>query len=213
MAIKVFKDIPQKKLQEDLERYAKRAIELGASDARVVNSDIIIIDERVRAKCLYPKCPNYGTSANCPPYVMDLKDIRKLIEKYEQGILIDVRVPAELIAGPHAHETKSYVPGSAKMHEIVSKIEAEAFGDGYYLALGFASGSCKNVFCRDVECQALTRGQACRNPLRSRPSMESMSMDAFAMATMMGWDIYPIGRRTAPSSVPYGHRLGLVLIY
>jgi len=32
------------------------------------------------------------------------------------------------------------------------------------------------------------------------------------MATKVGWDIYPIGLSTSPEEVPYGLRLGLVLI-
>jgi hypothetical protein len=38
-------------------------------------------------------------------------------------------------------------------------------------------------------------------------------MDAFTMATKVGWDIYPIGLSTSPEDVPYGSLLGLVLIY
>ena len=44
---------------------------------------MIIIDERVRAKCLYPKCMSYGTNAHCPPHAMDLQDVRRLVERYE----------------------------------------------------------------------------------------------------------------------------------
>jgi predicted metal-binding protein len=213
MVRKVVEKVPSEQLRKDLEKYRRKCIELGATDAKVIDSDMIVVDERVRAKCLYPKCHRYGTNANCPPYVMELGDVRELVKKYQNGILINIQVPAEQIAGSDAYRLESHVPSSAKMQEIVSKIEAEAFSDGYYLALGFAAGSCKTVFCPDIECQALKLGQACRNPLRSRPSMESMGMDAFAMATKMGWDVYPIGRHTAPSSVPYGHRLGLVLVY
>lgn len=213
MTGKIVEKVTNEQLRKDLERYRKRAIELGATDAKVISSDMILVDERVRAKCLYPKCHRYGTNANCPPHVMELRDVRELVKKYQQGILINIQVPAELIAGPDAYRLGTHVLSSAKMQEIVSKIEADAFSDGYYLALGFAAGSCKTVFCPDVECQALKPGQACRNPLRSRPSMESMGMDAFAMATKIGWNVYPIGRRTPPSSVPYGRRLGLVLVY
>jgi predicted metal-binding protein len=213
MTRKILERIPSERLQEDLERYRRMAIELGATDAKTINSNLILIDERVRAKCLYPKCGSYGTNAHCPPYAMELKDVRQLVEKYKWGIFIDVRTPARLIAGTEAADLESFVPYSTKMHEIVSKIEAQAFHDGYYLALGFACGPCKPVFCPELECQALKPGQACRNALKSRPSMESMGMDAYIMATRVGWDIYPIGRQTSPSSIPYGHRLGLILIY
>ena len=62
--------VSEDQLQKDLEKYRLRAIELGATDAKVINADRVIIDERVLAKCVYPKCREYGTNLNCPPYAM-----------------------------------------------------------------------------------------------------------------------------------------------
>ena len=53
---KILKDIPISRIEQDLERYRNMAIEIGASDAVIISSHDIIIDERVRAKCIYPKC-------------------------------------------------------------------------------------------------------------------------------------------------------------
>jgi hypothetical protein len=38
-------------------------------------------------------------------------------------------------------------------------------------------------------------------------------MDAYKMAARPGWDIYPIGKATAPADVPFLSHLGLVLVY
>jgi len=43
--------------------------------------------------------------------------------------------------------------------------------------------------------------------------MEGAGMDVYAMATKVGWDIYPLGRAAPPPDVPFGALLGLVLIY
>jgi predicted metal-binding protein len=103
-------------------------------------------------------------------------------------------------------------PSQIKNHEIVSKLEAEAFYDGYHLALGFAGGSCKSAFCHDVECSAL-KGEGCRHPLRARSAMEAVGLNAYVMAAKVGWDIYPVGRSSQTADVPHGIKLGLVLIY
>ncbi len=66
MARKIMEKIPEGQLQNDLEKYRERALELGATDAKVIPTDAVVIDERVLAKCTYPKCPGYGTNANCP---------------------------------------------------------------------------------------------------------------------------------------------------
>jgi len=174
MVRKILEKVSDEMLQQDLEKYRQRALELGATDAKVIITDMILIDDRVRAK---------------------------------------IQVPSDEVAGPEARDKKLYVSSTAKNHEIVSRIEAEAFFDGYHLALGFAGGSCQSVFCPDSECSALIPGQSCRHPLRARSSMEAVGMDALTMAAKVGWDVYPIGAAISPSEVPHGTKLGLVLIY
>jgi len=213
MVRKFTEKVSEEQLQKDLEKYRKRAIELGASDAKVITTDMVILDERVRAKCMFPKCRRYGTNMNCPPYTPDLDQIQKIVENYEYAILFKLDVPSEDIAGPLARESRAYRPYSLKRAEIVAKLEAEAFHDGYHLALGFGGGSCKGYYCPDVECDALKPGQACRAPLKARAAMEAVGMDVYTMATKVGWDIYPIGETTSPSEVPCGLFLGIVLIY
>ncbi len=205
MVRKIVEKIPEGMLQQDLGKYRQRALALGATDTKVITSDMILIDERVRAKCLYPKCRNYGTNAHCPPYASDLDLIRRMVDNFHYAILIKLEVPSE--------EMARFVRSQMKMYEIIGDIEAEAFYDGYHLAVGFGGGPCKVFFCPDQECSALTLGEGCRHPLKARASMEGAGMDAFTMATKVGWDIYPIGASILPLEVPHGTALGLVLIY
>jgi len=213
MVRKIIEKVPDEQLQQDLEKYRQRAIELGATDAKIITTDMVLIDERVRAKCIYPKCPWYGTNANCPPHGMDLELARKVVNNFRHAIFTRLEIPPEKTAGPEARDKQLNIPFYRKTHEIVSKLEAKAFYDGYYLALGFGCGSCKGVFCPNIECSALILGQPCRHPLRGRTSMEGVGMDVYTMATKVGWDIYPIGGALSPSEVPCGACLGLVLIY
>jgi predicted metal-binding protein len=201
---KIVEEIPEDKLQADLEMFRKQALDLGAADAKIITSDQVIIDERVRAKCMNPKCTHYGTNANCPPHAPDLDTVRKIVQKYHYGIFVLSKYPRETISG------KS--PNSLGNHKIISKIEAQAFNSGYYLALGLGDGPCKSRFCPDQECAVLT-GKGCRMALRARYSMESWGLNVYLMATRAGWDIYPIGVHTRAEDVPYQSALGLVLIY
>lgn len=193
MVRKIVERVPNGVLQQDLEKYRQRAIELGAMDAKIITSDMILIDERVRAKCITPKCDWYGTNANCPPYAMDLEQVRKIVNNFHYAIFTWFTVPAEVIAGHRDKDVRKRLHSSLKNHEMVSKIEAEAFYDGYHLALGFASGPCKLIFCPNIECSALVPGQCCRYSLRARSSMEGVGMDAYTMAARAGWDVYPVG--------------------
>jgi predicted metal-binding protein len=213
MIRKIVEKIPDEQLQQDLEKYRQRSVELGATDAKVITTDEVVIDERVLAKCTYPRCFGYGTNANCPPYAMSPDQLRKVLNRFRYAIFIKLEVPADDIAGVEARDRKLLKPFIRKLSEITAKIEAEAFYDGYHLALAFGNGSCKGLFCADVECRALVPGQACPHHLRARAPMEAVGMDAFTMAAKAGWDIYPIGITTSASEVPYGLRLALVLVH
>lgn len=213
MAHKIVEKVPEEQVQKDLEKYRERALELGATDAKVIRSDVVVMDDRVVAKCTYPKCPGYGTNANCPPYAMNIDQARKVVDGFKYAIFIKLEVPPKDTAGKEAIERDLATPYRKKIAEIVAKIEAEAFYDGYHLAVGFGSGSCKRLFCPDIDCIALATGKGCPHRLKARSPMEGVGMDVYTMATKVGWDIYPIGNNTSPEEVPYGLRLGLVLIY
>ena len=213
MAKKIVEKVAEDQIRADLDKYRNRALELGATDAKIISTDDVIIDERVVAKCTYPKCPGYGTNANCPPHAMNIDQVRKVVGKFKHALFIKIEVPSEHTAGKKAIKEDLSSSYRRMLSEIVSKIEAEAFYDGYHLALGFAGGSCKRLFCPDNDCTALMPGKGCPHRLKARSPMEGVGMDVYTMATRAGWDIYPIGRNTSPEEVPHGLRLGLVLIY
>lgn len=196
----------------DLERYCLRAVELGAADAKMITRDEVIVEDRVPLKCRIPRCPHYGESPNCPPYTPSAEEMRRIVQEYHHGIFIRLLIPSDQIAGKEAVEENRLHPFRKKIQEIVSKLESEAFYDGYPLAMGFSAGSCKRTFCPDVECAAMTPGKGCRFPLWSRPSMESVGMNVYAMAAKAGWEIYPIGKTVCLDRLPHGNYFGLILI-
>ncbi|MCF8142847.1 MAG: DUF2284 domain-containing protein [Deltaproteobacteria bacterium] len=216
--------IDDSQAQKDLEFYQSMAMEIGADDAAIIRSESLVVQERIRAKCSIPKCAEYGTNLHCPPYSPTVHEIKKILEEYNYGIAVRLSIKPEYTAGALIHNCylraeidneKHYVTLGRKykkMFFIVSEIESKAFYDGYYFAMGFAAGSCKNVFCFKKKCQGLTPGAGCRNPLRARPSMEAVGFDAYGMANNLGWPIYPIGGRSEPENVPSASLLGLILI-
>lgn len=196
----------------DLEKYRLMALECGASDAKVIRNDQIIIEDRVIGKCKVPQCLFYGTNRNCPPHAPAIEEMRRMVSEYEVGIFIMLQCAAEDVAGTKAFKEGRIVLGQKKMFEIISQIESQAFYDSYYLAMGFGSGPCKRALCPDLECSALIPGQSCRHHLYARPASEGVGINCYKMAALVGWDIYPIGKSLSPENVPHGTRLGLVLI-
>jgi predicted metal-binding protein len=212
MVRKVSEKVDEAQVQEDLERYRQKAIELGATDAKVITTDMVVIDERVRMKCMFPLCFMYGTNINCPPHAIDLEQTRKVVKNFQYGIFTRLQGPSEEFAGPEAVEKNLLAIRHIKTIKIIGLLESMAFFDGYYLAVGFGCGPCKLLFCPDKECSALMPGQGCRHSLRIRASMEGVGMDVFKMATKVGWDVYPIGSAICPKDVPFGATYGLLLI-
>ena len=210
MSRKIIDPVPDDILQADLKSLCETALNCGATDAKIITASQVVIDERVRAKCMNPNCSRYGTNADCPPHAPDLDFVRRIVDNFHYGILIMTRYPKEDFDGLYNDAPKNKdALGSRK---IIDQVEGQAFNFGYYLALGFADGPCKARFCADVECASL-QGKGCRMGTKARSSMESWGMDAFLMATRVGWDVYPIGVKTKTDEVPHRVKLGLVLVY
>ncbi len=207
--------ISEKQLESDLQKYVSLVKTFGAADAKVIETKELVIDERVKMKCLIPICYRYGNSAFCPPNSPSVELMEKVIGKYKYGILIKHEVtPKRDFVNPG--KGKIYLTRIAKHHRelmrLVAKLEIVAFNDGYYLAMGFGGGSCKAVLCKGAPCARL-QGESCRFPLVARPSMESVGIDAFNIASKVGWEIYPIGPKDAdPEQIPCALSVGLLLI-
>ncbi len=213
VARKISLQISPEKLREDLEKYRQKALEAGADGAKIVPANQVVVDERVRMKCLVPLCHLYGESPNCPPYTPEPEEMRKVLSKFSYAIFTrnDVLPVEDFIDDEKWH--RAHMKHQGKTHRLVSEVEALAFNDGYYLAMGFAAGGCKTALCGGQICQFLDSGR-CRFPLKARPSMEAVGIDAYRLATQVGWDIYPVAHRNVElTSIPCAISLGIIFIY
>lgn len=211
MINKVSIDMQAAKLPEHLEKYREKALELGATQAAVIQAKDIVVDERIPLKCQIPRCFGYGAGAHCPPNTMKPGELKDLLASYHWAILFIKDVPPEVIVR-NKETIKERIDAYQNVYKIVSEVESMAFYDGHYLAFGFAAGSCRHTFCsRQETCQAM-EGKRCRFSILSRPSMEAVGMDVYKMVTAAGWDIYPIGSNAAPERIPKGTLAGIVIV-
>lgn len=199
-------------LKADLEKYRQKALQFGASQAEIIPAQWVEIDERVRLKCMVPPCINYNRTAYCPPYGPEPEFMRKALSRFNWAVLFkhDV-VPVEDFA-----DINRYFPDGEKHQkktmEIAAKIETLAFGDGYYFAVGFGAGSCRDTLCNSMLCQLLDSGR-CRFTLKARPSMEGVGIDVFGLVAKVGWQVYPVYRSVDPKLVPCAISVGVVFIH
>ncbi len=202
----------------------KTALERGADDAVVIPAAEMIVDPRVRLKCLIPKCYMSGGCAHCPPHGLSVQEVRKLVGSYEWGVFFRVQVDSKIIAAPgiHAGIEQGIADSQGNVMNlgghyilvftIVKVIEKYARQAGYE-TFGFGAGNCKDPFCfLQPVCRLLVSPEGCRNPDLSSYSMESCGMDVYTMAARVGWKHYPIGGTCEPDTVPGGNLMGIVLV-
>jgi predicted metal-binding protein len=205
--------LSEEALRADLERFRELALELGASDAVVFPASDVIIDERVRLKCLVPRCLRAGETPNCPPHAPDLDLVRRAVDAFSWAILFkcDVEPLEDYVPGRgRTREEKRHTLSFHRQSgEVVYGLERQAYKDGYHLAMGFGGGSCKDYLCQGMLCQFLDSGR-CRFPHRARPAMEAMGMDVIAMIGKLGWEAYAMVDDV--SLVPCAVTVGIVFI-
>jgi len=154
-------------MEEDLNRFCQLALKFGASGAKPIKAEDIIVGNWVRLKCQYG-CGGYGKRLTCPPYSPMPKEFKKVLKGYEWAILLRFE-PKE-----PEYDWKS-------PHEVVVKLEREVFLSGYYSAFGLACGPCP--YCD--ECNL----KECVHPDLARPSMEACGIDVYATVRRAGFNL------------------------
>ena len=174
---------------EKLEAYARKARSLGVSQAKIIDSKTVVVGNWVRLKCQFG-CGGYGECLTCPPYSPTPRTTEKVLAEYSRGLLMQI----EKIS------FKDEGRISKKFKKIVADLERDIFLDGYYKALGMASGPCSLCSICDIS-------KPCKYPRRARPSMEACGIDVYQTARNNGLRLEVVKSRELPCSY-----LSLILI-
>ncbi len=153
--------------EKELIRLQEKALESGALEVKLIRAEDIIVGDWVRLKCQYG-CGGYGNKLTCPPHSPRPEETRRILQNYDSALLLRV--------GP-----------SRIGHEVVVKLEKEAFLSGFYRAFGLGEGPCP--FCK--ECSQ----QKCIHPNLARPSMEACGIDVYATARKAGFELNVVRKR------------------
>jgi len=182
-------------LEADAKELCEIAINNGASNAKPLKADKVVVDDRVLLKCKYPPCMWYGQSLMCPPFTPSPQEFSRYLQKYRYAVLVQFEFlyPDELATKikndgamlPNLfHEMGSSLENSIDigwkdLQKIISIIEREAFYRGYYFATGFVATSCRL-------CEKCDPNMPCKHPYEARPSMEAVGIDVYATTKNAG---------------------------
>ena len=172
-----------------LRQVEELARQLGASEAKVLPAREVVVDERVRLKCLVPRCAGYGQSLLCPPALPTVEEFRQVLRRYQWALVVQVKGSTGAESGEPDRQV--VYDHSKALHQLINKLEARLQGQGFVFAAGFIGGACR--LCD--ECVGQASGKPCRHPFQSRPAMEGMGIDVVATLARVGLTIapFPIG--------------------
>lgn len=167
----------------------------GASHAKIIDAEDVVVDPRVRLKCSVPLCSSYGTNLMCPPNLMSVEEFSNVLRLYKKAILLQVETDTDSsdkssrsLDGRLCEEldkTTDAVRWQKTLHGLVNSVETEAFKQGFYLAAGLTGGECS--LCG--ECVTVQSGKPCRHPFEARPSMEAMGVDVIRTCERSGMPV------------------------
>jgi predicted metal-binding protein len=197
-------------MRQQMEKLRQKALELGADRAAIINTSDIAVSEAVAFKCRVPRCPHYGSSANCPPHAPQPAQFQQVLSSFDKAILFNKRFAPEVMLRPEKDAERREAFES--IFQLTAKLESAAFYAGHYLAFGLAAGSCRRVLCHERDHCAVLRGEACLFPALARPSMEAVGMDVFHLAASVGWDMQPVGRDAHSGQVAESSLSGIVVV-
>ena len=127
---------------------------LGALEARIIDSNKVVVEDRVLLKCRVG-CDSYGKKFVCPPYTPTADEFRKMLKEYRKVLIVKFPADAEaeedvgrsLQKNQYSPETRSDlrertkefldVWGGDKRRILLAMLDLEkaAFNRGYTLAV------------------------------------------------------------------------------
>jgi len=188
--------------QSDAEKFqflVKLALENGATDAKIIPTSKVVVEDRVVLKCKVG-CNHYGKTLACPPYTPSAEEFRKIVSEYSYAMFMKYKSIAEaspevlaklMVAETDATVSREIKEKAAKfwqdwkddkrkMLESVVGLEKAAMNKGYSLAISFISGHCQ--LCE--KCNTETR--ICRNPNLARWSEDAVGVNVKKTAANAG---------------------------
>jgi predicted metal-binding protein len=189
--------------QSELEKFdflRKLALELGASDAKVIPTEKVVVEDRVVLKCKVG-CNNYGKTLACPPYTPSAEEFRKIVSEYSYALFLKFTSNAEAdlelqknlskaesdpnvsqdVKDKTAKFWSAWKEDKGKMLAAVVDLEKEAMRQGYSLAIGLVSGTCQ--LCE--KCSGIETG-ICIHPTMARYSEDAVGVNVKKTAMNAG---------------------------
>ena len=177
--------------QERFRFLTDQAEAAGAAGARIIPVHDIVVENRVRQKCL-TGCYEYGRHLTCPPYAPGVEEFKKILAEYRHAMIVKFRSEAvfgdeiryalfEQLISPSAKKevresafafVHAFQQEGNRLHHIMLDLEKAAFNAGYTFAQTTVCGpGCR--LCEDCNIS----GGRCRRPTMKRHCPEGLGIN------------------------------------
>jgi predicted metal-binding protein len=191
------------------------ALNLGATEARVISAEEIVVENRVVLKCRFG-CDDYGKRLTCPPFTPKVDEFRRMLKDYRHAMIVKFKSPAKADKDTSRSLLRSQYDSTMNrgLREKASRfwsdwkndkkrillavleLEKAAFNRGYTFAVGFTSGSCG--LCEKCNVQA----GICLHPTMARCPEHAVGVNMKKTAEKAGIPLaFPIKGKPEPTAL------------
>ena len=149
----------------------KLALEMGASDAKIIPANKVVVEDRVVLKCKVG-CAHYGKTLACPPYTPSAEEFRKIVSEYSYAMFMkfqsratadpevmkklmvaetDLKVPQD-IKEKAATFWQTWKDDKVKMLHTVVDLQKAAMSRGYSLRSLAGTAAIQRIFFGNLIC-------------------------------------------------------------
>lgn len=193
-------------LKEITDQMVALALDVGVSDAQVVDAGALKVNPDLVKYCSTPQCPSFGTSGHCPPHGPSAQEFQLSLDWYEKAVVFKFDVPVALLM------TDERLPVSRQIHETAALLERFAKNAGCVVTMGVATGGCKTLFCSGFDACLKLQGTLCRHDGLTKPSMSGLGVDFAVLSELAGWPLNKVTADSRSSDGEMGALAGFVLL-
>lgn len=137
------------------------AREMGAINAKVIQSHTIFLGNWTRLKCQFG-CPHFGRTFTCPTFTPTTQEMSDILLDYEKAVVVEAKQAADV-------------------HRLVLALETYFREMGFNKAFALGAQPC-NL------CEVCTVETHCEHPDKARPTLQGCSVDISRTLIQIGWN-------------------------
>ena len=151
----------------------KKALELGAYKASIIDAKKLVLDAYFREMCKSNACGKYGKCYQCPPYVGEIEDLINHVRSYSYALVYQTVYSLE-----DSYDFEGMIEAGNKHNNLTQTLNDYVkvnFSDMKFLHLG-AGG------CRICKTCAVLINEPCRFPDKAISSLEAYGINVSKLA-------------------------------